>query len=121
MTLRRIAAYVWASPNTLLGVFLGILLLPFGGTVRIVRGAVEFAAGVPLALRFEAITFGHVIIGVTQRALATAREHEHVHVRQYETWGPLFLPAYAASSAWQLMRGRRMYYDNYFEREARRA
>ena len=118
-TLLRIAAYAWASPNTLLGVVLGLAVLPCGGRVRIVRGVVEFAAGIPLRTRFDAICFGHTIIGVSEAKLDAARDHEHVHVRQYEAWGPFFLLAYAASSAWQLLRGRSMYYDNYFEREAR--
>jgi hypothetical protein len=118
---RRIAGYAWASPNTLIGIVAGLAVLPCGGTVRIVRGVAEFAAGIPLRVRFDAITFGHVIIGVSEAKLAAARDHEHVHVRQYEAWGPFFLLAYAASSAWQLVRGRSMYYDNYFERQARRA
>jgi hypothetical protein len=41
-----------------------------------------------------------------------------VHVRQYERWGVLFFPLYAASSLWQLARGRDPYRDNRFEREA---
>jgi hypothetical protein len=116
----RIAAYTWASPNTLIGLVAGLAVLPCGGKVRIVRGVAEFSAGIPLRVRFDAICFGHVIIGVSEAKLATARDHEHVHVLQYEAWGPFFLLAYAASSAWQLVRGRSVYYDNYFERQARR-
>jgi hypothetical protein len=41
-----------------------------------------------------------------------------VHVRQYERWGPLFVPAYLLSSLVELLRGRRPYRDNWFEREA---
>ena len=118
---KRLAAYAWASPNTLLGLLLGLAVLPCGGRARIVRGAVEFCAGIPLRVRFDAICFGHAIIGVSEAKLAAARDHEHVHVRQYEAWGPFFLLAYAASSAWQLLNGRSIYYDNYFERQARRA
>ncbi|MDO8964417.1 MAG: hypothetical protein Q7W30_08015 [Coriobacteriia bacterium] len=44
--------------------------------------------------------------------------HEHVHVRQYERWGPFFLPAYAISSLVQLARGGDPYRDNRFERQA---
>ena len=117
----RILAYAWASPNTLIGLLLGIAVLPRGGSARVVRGVVEFSGGVPLRSRFHAITFGHVIIGTSEAKLAASRDHEHVHVRQYEAWGPFFLLAYAASSAWQLLRGRRVYWDNYFERQAREA
>jgi hypothetical protein len=42
-----------------------------------------------------------------------------VHVRQYEHWGPLFVPAYLAASLWALLRGRDPYYHNWFEMEAR--
>jgi hypothetical protein len=72
----------------------------------------------PGTFRFSAITFGHVILGLSEASLAAARSHEHVHVAQYEAWGPFFLFAYAASSAWQLVRGRRIYRDNFFERQA---
>ena len=120
---RRLAAYAWASPNTLLGLLAGLVVLALGGRVRVVRGVTEFSDGLLASwvadpVRFNAITFGHVILGVSEAELAAARSHEHVHVRQYEAWGPFFLPAYAASSLWQLLRGRRMYRDNFFERQA---
>ena len=122
----RIAAYAWASPNTLLGLFAGLVVLAFGGRLRVIRGALEFSDGwlsdlpssLGLSLPFRAITFGHVILGVRAAELESVRDHEHVHVAQYESWGPLFLPAYAASSVWQVMRGRRAYRDNFFERQA---
>jgi hypothetical protein len=120
---RRLAAYAWASPNTLLGLFAGVAVLALGGRLRMVRGAAEFSGGllaswVTSKLRFNAITFGHVILGVSEAELAAARSHEHVHVRQYEAWGPFFLFAYIGSSLWQLLRGRRIYRDNFFERQA---
>ena len=121
-----LASYAWASPNTLLGLLAGLVMLALGGRVRVVRGVAEFSGGLlgsslasfPGVLRFNAITFGHVILGVSEAELAAARSHEHVHVRQYEAWGPFFLFAYVASSLWQLLRGRRIYRDNFFERQA---
>jgi hypothetical protein len=123
---RRIAAYVWAGPNTLLGLAAGLVMLVFGAAARRIQGAIEFSGGaIGLLLssrlqpfRFQAVTFGHVILGMSAAALAGAREHEQVHVRQYERWGPFFLPAYLASSVWQLVTGRHVYHDNYFERQA---
>jgi hypothetical protein len=123
---RRIAAYVWAGPNTLLGLAAGLVMLMFGAAARRIQGAIEFSGGaIGLLLssrlqpfRFQAVTFGHVILGMSAAALAGAREHEQVHVRQYERWGPFFLPAYLASSVWQLVTGRHVYHDNYFERQA---
>jgi len=50
--------------------------------------------------------------------LDRAREHEHVHVRQYERWGPFFLPAYGLSSLYLKIRGQEAYYNNPFEKEA---
>ena len=55
---------------------------------------------------------------VDRSTLAQLRRHEHVHVRQYERWGPLFIPAYLLSSLVQLLRGRNPYRENHFERQA---
>ena len=97
-----------------------------GARCRVVRGVLEVSGGALGAaiakpawrIPFRAITFGHVIVGADAATLEMAREHEHVHVRQYETWGPFFIPAYVASSLWQLACGRRCYRDNWFERQA---
>ena len=121
-----VVAYLWASPNSVIGVTLGLLMVLVGARSQIVRGVLEFSGGVlgstiakpTTRIPFRAITFGHVILGADAAALDAARDHEHVHVRQYETWGPLFLPAYVASSFWQVACGRRCYRDNWFERQA---
>ena len=91
-----------------------------------VQGCLEFSGGAlgrwagggvgPFGV--TAITLGHVVLGSSPHMLAALRSHEHVHVRQYERWGVLFVPAYLASSAWQLLRGRHVYRDNWFERQA---
>ena len=124
--IRRWVAYAWTSPNTLIGLFASAIALAFGARGSVSRGVLEIAGGKIGALLaspwlgcpFRAMTLGHVILATDCGCLDAAREHEHVHVRQYETWGPLFLPAYAASSLWQLLRGRRCYRDNWFERQA---
>jgi hypothetical protein len=64
------------------------------------------------------MTLGHVIIGQDQYCLDSSRSHEHVHVRQYERWGPFMIPAYLAASLWLYWRGYDAYLDNPFEREA---
>ena len=46
--------------------------------------------------------------------------HEMEHVRQWERLGPLFLPAYIASSGVALLRGRHPYGANRYEVAARR-
>lgn len=122
----RLAAYAWVAPNTLTGLLAGVLMLLGGGRVEAVAGVVEFSGGalgmlaraLPAPMRFCAITLGHAILCTSAAELAAVRKHEHVHVRQYERWGPLFLPAYLCASLWALARGRRPYRDNRFEREA---
>jgi hypothetical protein len=47
-------------------------------------------------------------------------DHELEHVRQWQRLGPLFLPAYVASSGWALLRRRDPYRANRFEVAARR-
>jgi hypothetical protein len=122
----RAAAYAWACPNTIVGLLLGLLVILFGGCGRLRQGALEFGGGKlghhmarlrpPFA--FSAITLGHAVLGLDHETLAAVRAHEQVHVRQYERWGPLFVPAYLLSSLVELLRGRRPYRDNWFEREA---
>jgi hypothetical protein len=123
---RTLLRYAWAGPATVFGIALATLAL-WRGRVTVVDGVVE-AYGpllhcvlshlIPLAGGASAMTFGHVVVGLSAKALDETRMHERVHVRQYERWGPLFVPAYLASSAWALACGRHLYLDNPFEREA---
>ncbi len=123
----RALRYAWAAPCSLVGLLLAATALAFGATSRVMEGAMEVAGGripllvsrLPKGLRFSAITFGHVILGVSHAVLDFHRGHERVHVRQYERWGILFFPLYCGSSLVQLLRGRDFYLDNRFEREAR--
>jgi hypothetical protein len=64
------------------------------------------------------MTWGHVVIGTDRSALDRSRNHERIHVRQYERWGVLFVPMYLACSAWVWFRGRDPYRDNPFEIDA---
>lgn len=121
----RILAYLWASPNTLLGLLFVPLAILTGGGVRFVSGVVEVHGGFVrfflrrmLFIQASALTLGHVILGQDLQALDFTREHEHVHVRQYERWGPAMLPAYFTSSFLAWRRGGHFYFDNYFEKEA---
>lgn len=124
--MRSILAYAWASPNSVIGLAAGGAMILLGGQARRIAGVLEIAgglvgtqlAGKRIALPWRAITLGHVILGIDVAALEQSRAHEHVHVRQYEQWGPFVLPAYVASSLWQLACGRRCYRDNWFERQA---
>jgi hypothetical protein len=124
---RRLAAYLWAAPTTAVGLVAGALTLATRGRAQVRRGAIEFHGGFARWLltrtpvRASAMTLGHVIIGRDEDCLDFCRDHEQVHVRQVEAWGPFFLPAYVAASAWVKLRGGHYYFDNPFERHARRA
>ena len=119
-------AWLWASPWTAVGVAIGMLGVTTGGKARRRSGTLEFYGGVipkllavlPGGPCVMAMTLGHVILGSSPAALDCAHEHELVHVRQYERWGPLFIPAYLACSAYIWFRGGDAYRDNPFEREA---
>jgi hypothetical protein len=119
----RILAYLWASPYTLLG-----LLFIFGSNVRIVRGVIEIHGPLTRLLLnhcwpiggASAMTLGHVVIGQNQACLDASRKHERIHVRQYETFGPLFGPFYLLASFHAWRTGQDFYYDNFFEAEAYR-
>lgn len=116
--------HLWASPGTLIGLTVGLLGLCTGGGIRRVRHTLEFHGGfvkwflehTPVGA--NAMTLGHVIIGRTPAALDITREHEWVHVRQYERWGPLFIPAYLGCSFGLWLARREAYHNNPFEREA---
>jgi hypothetical protein len=117
---------IWASPYTLIGLLLGVVGLATGGRVRRRDRVIEFhGGGVKWLLRqfffgqgAMALTLGHVVLGQTDAALDICREHELVHVRQFERWGPLMGPAYLGCSLALWLMRRRPYRDNPFEREA---
>ena len=121
--IRTIAAYFWAGPNTCLGVGVGWIL---GGRFQWVDGVVEIhGERVAVALNrlwlpAKAITIGHCEPGQTLAALEVTRCHERVHVKQYERWGPFFIPAYILAWAYLSCVGRDGYRDNPFEVEAYR-
>lgn len=122
--------YLWAGPNTLLGLLALPLALFRSGRVQVVEGVMEvhgpaIAAMLKACVVLEggacAITFGHVVLGRDQESLDIARAHERVHVRQYERWGPLFIPAYLLASLWGWINRTGIYDGNVFERQAMEA
>jgi hypothetical protein len=117
---------LWAGPWTLVGVLAGLVAMATGGGAQRVGRVWEFHGGwlywllrrVPIAGGASAMTLGQSVIARTLYDLERSREHELVHVAQYERWGPLFVPAYLACSAWLWLRGLDAYWDNPFEVEA---
>lgn len=124
--MRKTLRYLWPLPWTLIGLSVACVVRVLGGQWQRRGGALEAHGGWiarmcqrwPAVVRFDAITLGHVIIGRDACTLDAVRAHEHVHLRQYERWGALFVPAYLGASAWLWVRGARPYFDNPFEREA---
>ena len=117
---------IWASPWSLLGAIIGTAGLLTGGHVQRRGHVIEFYGGaargflriLPRGQFTIAMTLGHVILGQTSAALDLSREHEMVHVRQYERWGPFFVPVYLLCSLVLLLRGKDAYRENPFERQA---
>ncbi len=125
----QILRYAWASPTTLLGLCAVAITLITRGRCSIVDGVLEAQGGfatwflkriVPLDGGASAMTIGHVVLGRDQSALDRTRQHERVHVRQCERWGPVFIPAYFLECALAWWRGQDAYYGNRFEAEAYR-
>jgi len=123
-----LARYVWASPNTLIGLlFVPTAMLP-RGRMQVIDGVLEaHSPAISAILRrcvlipggASAITFGHVVLARDSWSLDTTRAHERVHVCQCEIWGPFFIPAYLIAGLWAVMNGTGCYAGNYFERQAR--
>ena len=119
--------YLWPLPNTLIGLSVGSL--PFLGkrvfTVR--RGTIviygpamkRLLARAPIPGGAIAITLGHVILAESGASFESSFEHEWIHVKQYQWWGPFFIPAYLLNSLWHWFCGEEIYVDNDFERQAR--
>jgi hypothetical protein len=110
---------MWAAPASVVG----LLLAPFFDRRYVTRGVVLCeGARWPRrwGWRYRAITFGHVVLAVDELDPETL-DHELVHVRQYERWGPLFFPAYGIASIVARLKGGGAYRDNGFEIAARRS
>ncbi|TWT86341.1 hypothetical protein [Neorhodopirellula pilleata] len=113
--------YLWAGPNTIVAVAIGLLL---GGRFETVNGVIEIegsriaAVLSRLPVPAAAMTVGHVVFGRDRGWLQVTRNHERVHVAQYAKWGPFFIPAYLFLSAWLYAQGKDGYRGNPFEIEA---
>jgi hypothetical protein len=126
-TLLKVLGYLWAFPATALGLTVVALSLVSGGKTQVVEGVLEvhggfatwlLSRGLPWVGPGAAMTLGHVVLGCDLECLERTRRHEHVHVRQYERWGPLMIPLYLLYSLLAYRRGQHPYLDNPFEKEA---
>jgi hypothetical protein len=118
----KILRYLWVAPITVPALFIAGIVQLVGGEGVVHTGVVEVHG--PLARWFfrlikkGGMTLGHVVFALDQRTLDWSRNHERVHVKQYERWGIVFVPAYILSSLVAWVEGKHYYYDNAFEREA---
>lgn len=119
--------YVWAFPNSLIGLLFVPVAACTPGGFECVDGVLELQGPliawllkhcIPMTNGVAAITLGHVVLGRDRETLVETRSHERVHVRQYERWGPAFIPAYLLASLWGLVTGAGAYHGNAFERAA---
>lgn len=100
---------LWTLPNTLLGLALGLLAMPFGARLQCADNALVFR-------RFPigpagALVLGNVILLSAESLDVRVRsyrsrargargaairlgDHERAHTYQYQVLGPFFLPAY---------------------------
>jgi hypothetical protein len=121
-TLWRLA---WPAPWTALGLLLALPAWALGargqwrdGVLEVSGGRLGRAAEHGWAGAFAAVTLGHVVLAVSAAQLDRLRRHERCHVRQYERWGLLFVPAYLAAGAWAWAKGQGAHAGNPFERQA---
>lgn len=118
--------YLWALPNTALGLLLLPPALVSGGRIKRIGGVLEISGRapawvlerIPFTGPAAALTLGHVVLGCSEDVLERWRSHELIHVRQYERWGPFFIPAYMFSSLSARLKGKDGYLANRFEAEA---
>ena len=76
------------------------------------------AANLVIVLALQSVCWGQNAGSQIAVMTPAGTTHEMVHVRQYERWGPFFIPAYLACSLGLWLAGKDAYRDNPFEREA---
>ena len=115
----RAIRLLWAGPWSLIGLLFGATFRSrrFDSGVLVCEGA---SWPTRIGWKYRAITLGHVVL-VVDRADDALMAHELVHVRQYERWGPTFIPVYLLAGLWTKVRGGNAYADNPFELAAREA
>ena len=116
------SASVWCLPLTLVG---HALRLFTPGCTIVKRGGITLVHGAGAARlldvpRYAAMAVGEVIFARNRADMRTHLAHELEHVRQSRKLGVLFPLAYLASSLWCVATGKRAYWDNWFEKAARR-
>ncbi|MBN2313833.1 MAG: hypothetical protein JXM79_07875 [Sedimentisphaerales bacterium] len=127
MTILSLIKYIWAFPATILGLILILFALMQEGSASIVDGVIEAHGGIitkilkngfPMLGKAATFTLGHIILGCDFQCLSKSRKHKRIHVKQYELWGPFFIPSYLVASFFIFIKGGNPYGDNPFEKKA---
>jgi hypothetical protein len=126
----KILLYLWVAPITFWWLPLALLAKWTGGGFALHSGVLEIwggkvgaklDAGIPFLGAVNALTLGHIVVGISPVHLLRSRVHERTHVAQFERWGLLFPLVYAWAGWRAYRRGKDMYWDNPYEIEARKA
>ena len=124
----HILGQVWMSPMTVFGLAQSLLGARFDSRTR--EGVLNFVVRpkTPLhwymrKMNIAAYTLGAVVTYSDPSGPHQPRlyRHEYEHVLQTMALGPLMPIAYVGSSLFQVLRGRKLYRDNWFEERARAA
>jgi hypothetical protein len=123
----RIMIYAWVLPTSAVAIPIVVCNALTRGGFHWVSGVLEVegpAVRLVLSLRIvsaAALTLGHVVLYSDDMARHRFRNHEMVHVRQAEKWGPIFLPAYLLLSIHSWRKTGSGYWEHPWEVEARKS
>ncbi len=113
-------ADIWTLLAYLLALALRAQIRPLAGVYLVTGGRLpQFLARHPLGA-VRAMAMGRVVFAAERSDLRRHLRHEWAHVRQFARWGFLFPALYFLELLRQYIRGKKPYFDNVFECEARR-
>lgn len=98
----NILGYFWTSINTIFGLVIGatgtIVGIIVGSDPSIIaqHNAIWFVNNPLVARGYDATTYGNTVISKPSVDISSCYigEHEEQHTKQYQWWGPAFIPAY---------------------------
>lgn len=118
MKILRFISYIWALPNTLLGLILFFFI--YGPkSLKWNKGVLEGTCKrmIPWWTNVVGQTWGWLVVYRSTPYLGL-ENHERQHVVQGMVLGPLFLVIYPIASLIALIQGKNGYRDNWFEKNA---
>ena len=118
--------HLWAFPLSFVGLLAAFLcradyLRPEGEVLLFVAKERGLCAWFFKCSKFDAFTWGEVIVFRVPTFSARLLKHELRHAEQARWFGPLMPVVYGLCSLWALLKGGHAYRDNALEVDARRA